>query len=281
MSAFQYQKGFVAEYLLTGNRAWLAELETSRPAFESWLRRPHGKIGDRRLRRSCSTRSRTSTPPTISARKTAIALYDAGQVRRGQGGAADSNHAQCAAAARSVLTSSAGLARADAERTLARDRTHRSPAGRRAGRRPASRAPWPACWSASCGRAGSPSRSTSWRCRSSRRRNGRASRSRRAAPGWRRWATRSSAIVEKLEETDAALAEHRRRLVQSEKLSAVGELAAKLAHEVLNPLAGMKAAMQLLARAGRRPRRAATSGRDGARRSTARSPASRGWCGGW
>ena len=26
MSAFLYQKGFVAEYLLTGNRAWLAEL---------------------------------------------------------------------------------------------------------------------------------------------------------------------------------------------------------------------------------------------------------------
>jgi signal transduction histidine kinase len=38
--------------------------------------------------------------------------------------------------------------------------------------------------------------------------------------------------------------------MQSEKLSAVGELAAKLAHEVLNPLAGMKAAVQLLARQG-------------------------------
>ena len=60
------------------------------------------------------------------------------------------------------------------------------------------------------------------------------------------------ALVEKLEETDAALAEHRRRLMQSEKLSAVGELAAKLAHEVLNPLAGMKAAVQLLARQGAR-----------------------------
>ena len=68
------------------------------------------------------------------------------------------------------------------------------------------------------------------------------------------------ALVEKLEETDAALAEHRRRLMQSEKLSAVGELAAKLAHEVLNPLAGMKAAVQLLARQGagvRRRRRGA------------------------
>ena len=58
-----------------------------------------------------------------------------------------------------------------------------------------------------------------------------------------------AALIGKLEETDAALAEHRRRLIQSEKLSAIGELAAKLAHEVLNPLAGMKAAVQLLARA--------------------------------
>jgi signal transduction histidine kinase len=57
-----------------------------------------------------------------------------------------------------------------------------------------------------------------------------------------------TAMVEKLEQTDADLAEHRRRLIQSEKLSAVGELAAKLAHEVLNPLAGIKAAVQLLAR---------------------------------
>jgi signal transduction histidine kinase len=57
-----------------------------------------------------------------------------------------------------------------------------------------------------------------------------------------------AALIGKLEETDAALAEHRRRLIQSEKLSAIGELATKLAHEVLNPLAGMKAAVQLLAR---------------------------------
>jgi hypothetical protein len=58
------------------------------------------------------------------------------------------------------------------------------------------------------------------------------------------------ALVAKLEETDAALVEHRARLIQSEKLSAIGELAAKLAHEVLNPLAGMKAAVQLLGRQG-------------------------------
>jgi len=49
---------------------------------------------------------------------------------------------------------------------------------------------------------------------------------------------------------DAALLEQRQRMLQHEKLSAIGEVAAKLAHEILNPLAGMKAAVQLLLRSG-------------------------------
>src|SRR3954449_3290861 len=46
MSAFLYQKGFVAEYLLTGNKRWLAELEASRPPFEAWLTRAEGTASD-------------------------------------------------------------------------------------------------------------------------------------------------------------------------------------------------------------------------------------------
>jgi hypothetical protein len=67
-------------------------------------------------------------------------------------------------------------------------------------------------------------------------------------PGLEALGDQVTGLIDKLEQTDAALAEHRRRLIQSEKLSAVGELAAKLAHEVLNPLAGIKAAIQVLAR---------------------------------
>src|SRR6187401_2778566 len=76
MSAFQYQKGFVAEYLLSGNREWLAELATSRPAFESWLASAHAKITD------------PASAPLLDAiqseyaaydraRNTAVSLYDA------------------------------------------------------------------------------------------------------------------------------------------------------------------------------------------------------------
>jgi CHASE3 domain sensor protein len=36
-SALLYQKGFAAEYMLTRDRRWLEQLETSRPAFERWL----------------------------------------------------------------------------------------------------------------------------------------------------------------------------------------------------------------------------------------------------
>jgi signal transduction histidine kinase len=45
------------------------------------------------------------------------------------------------------------------------------------------------------------------------------------------------------------LSDQRRRLNQAEKMQAVGEIAAKLAHEILNPVAGAKAALQVELRA--------------------------------
>jgi hypothetical protein len=71
-----------------------------------------------------------------------------------------------------------------------------------------------------------------------------------------------AALLRKLEETDAAILEQRQRLIQSEKLSAIGEVAAKLAHEILNPLAGMRAAVQLLSRSSQKETVAAADVRE-------------------
>src|SRR5881394_1931944 len=39
MRAFWYQKGFVNQYVLTGDRKWLVDPQTAQPSFEAWLAR--------------------------------------------------------------------------------------------------------------------------------------------------------------------------------------------------------------------------------------------------
>jgi signal transduction histidine kinase len=246
MSAFQYQKGFVAEYLLSGKREWLAELETSRPAFESWLSAAHVKVAG-----SASTRLLDEIQREYAdydrARKTAIELYDAGKTAEARA-TLESNHAR-SQRLRDLFHEFGRTARADAERTLAE--TERS-VGRLA---------HVLVGTSIAGALASLLAGFLWARRITRpiyelqvQVQSASERTRiEIAPGragLEALGDQVGALVEKLEETDAALAEHRRRLMQSEKLSAVGELAAKLAHEVLNPLAGMKAAVQLLARQG-------------------------------
>src|SRR6185437_14790919 len=219
MSAFLYQKGFVAEYLLTGNREWLAELESNRPAFESWLRRMHGKVGGPDPER------------LLDQIQTEYVAYDQAQRLR------------------DLFADFGRAARADAEGTLA--------AAEQSVRRLAD----VLVATSVAGAVASLLVGFLWARRITKpitelevQVESAAERTRiHLVPGRAGLETlgdQVSAIIEKLEETDAALFEHRRRLVQSEKLSAVGELAAKLAHEVLNPLAGMKAATQLLERQG-------------------------------
>ena len=260
MSAFQYQKGFVAEYLLSGNRAWLAELETSKPAFESWLARRATARSPIPSRANGSTRFRTSTPTYDRARKAAIALYDSGKHDEARAPWRPITRARSGCGICS--TNSAGMARQDAERALAE--TERS-VGRLA---------HVLVGTSIAGAIASLVVGFLWARRITRpiyelevQVQSLTERTRiQVAPGragLEALGDQVTALVEKLEESDAALAEHRRRLMQSEKLSAVGELAAKLAHEVLNPLAGMKAAVQLLARQGAAGAAGARRDRDG------------------
>lgn len=246
MTAFQYQKGFVTEYILTGDPAWLSEIETSRPAFESWLASAHAKVTSPQLGKLLDAIQREYSAYDRN-RKEAIVLRDGGHIEQARA-LVGANHARTQQLW-TLFREFRGIARRDAERTL-RDAEH------------------------SVGQLGQVLVGTSivgalasllvgflWARRITKpiyelevQIESAAERTRiQVAPGragLEALGDQVRALVEKLEETDTALAEHRRRLVQSEKLSAVGELAAKLAHEVLNPLAGMKAAIQLLARQG-------------------------------
>lgn len=246
MSAFQYQKGFVAEYLLSGNRAWLAELETSRPAFESWLARAHSKMGDPASAKLLDEIEREYAAYD-RARKTAIDLFDAKKPEEARE-MLDTNHVRTQHL-RNLFREFGALARQDAERALAETERH------------VARLAHVLVGTSIAGAVASLLAGFLWARRITRpiyelevQVQSASERTRiKVAPGRdgvEALGEHVRALIEKLEATDAALAEHRRRLIQSEKLSAVGELAAKLAHEVLNPLAGMKAAVQLLARQG-------------------------------
>ncbi|HXJ23654.1 MAG TPA: ATP-binding protein [Polyangia bacterium] len=245
-SAFLYQKGFVAEYLLTGNRTWLAELESNRPAFETWLRGMHGRVGSAASGRLLD-QIQAEYATYDRARRQAVTLYDGGNFEQAKTVLLQ-NHTQ-AQRLRDLFAEFRRVARADAENALAgEERSVRRLAGVLVGTSIAGAMASLLVGFMWARRITKPIYELEVQVESAAERTrihlspGRA--------GLETLGDQVSAIVERLEETDAALFEHRRRLVQSEKLSAVGELAAKLAHEVLNPVAGMKAAVQLLERQG-------------------------------
>jgi C4-dicarboxylate-specific signal transduction histidine kinase len=255
-SAFQrllYQKGLVAEYMLTGDRVWLAQLEESRAAFARWLE--NARSG------GVATSAAALLPQIESeyaaydgSRARAITVFDAGRIEDAKamlGGTQEH--------ARNLLALVQRFDRAEAA-----EAEHSLVAAEASARRRAEII----VGTSIVGILVSVAAGFLWARRMARPIYQLQLRVQSAAE--RMHVEVSSAtgdldelsqqvveIARKVEDTDAALVEHRRRLLQSEKLSAVGELAAKLAHEILNPLAGMKVAVQVLARSERGAQEAA------------------------
>src|SRR5947209_18288492 len=75
MRELLYQKGFVAQYLLTGDRALLQELETTRAAFEGWLSDAHTHVADETAR-ALLLQIRIEYAALDRTRREAAGLYD-------------------------------------------------------------------------------------------------------------------------------------------------------------------------------------------------------------
>jgi signal transduction histidine kinase len=246
MRAFSSQKGLIGQYIMTGDRKWLAERESPQPNFEEWLAHANATAATPQTRHVLAEIGAEYAAYDEGGRA-ALALYDAGRIDEAK--ARLPERARHGLRVRALFGELGAGARLEAEHQLNEEEaTLRGLA-------------LVLVVTSVVGAVMSLLLGFMWSRRITKpiyelqvQVESAAERTRiQVAPGragLQALGDQVSALVERLEETDAALAEHRRHLVQSEKLSAVGELAAKLAHEILNPLAGMKAAVQLLARQG-------------------------------
>ncbi len=243
-SALLYQKGFAAEYMLTRDRSRLQQLEASRAAFQIWMQRARESVTTDDARRLLATMER-EYEDYHATRLRAVQEFDAGDEAQAK---ITLTHNQARLdkilaafrefGSRERQQGEAALAGSELSlRRLARLLVGTALAGAAASLLVGF------LWAR---RITKPMYELQVQVESAAERTRIQVRSDKGELDG--LGDQVAALIGKLEETDAALAEHRRRLIQSEKLSAIGELATKLAHEVLNPLAGMKAAVQLLAR---------------------------------
>jgi two-component system NtrC family sensor kinase len=240
-----YQKGFLAQYMLSGDRTWLAQVDARRAAFESWLASAEGQA-PAGTRNELVRRIKSEYVNYDVTRRRALQRFDGGERRE-----ALALLAEAQARTEELLASIQAfgeLRRRQAEETLA---VAEEATQRLAGFLVAASV---------LAAVASIAAGFLWARRFARpiyelrlRAESVAHRTRLQVEAGRGdldgLAAHVTALLARLEEMDGTLMEQRRRLAQNEKLSEIGELAAKLAHELLNPMAGMKAATQLLARA--------------------------------
>ncbi len=246
-SAFEallFDKGFVASYMLTRNRGWLEQLAANRIAFQTRLARALLSTSSGEVR-SLLQQIELERAGYDAGRDQVLRLFEAGQLERATT-LLEANHRHVERLL-TLCQDVRRLGRTDAEVTL-------QSAEHALARLSALLVVTSVVGALTCVAVGfflarslaRPIFALQLQIESA------AQRTRIQVPAAKEGLDAVSeqvrALVSRIEETDAELAEQRRRLIQSEKLSAMGEMGAKLAHEILNPLAGMKAAIQRIAR---------------------------------
>jgi signal transduction histidine kinase len=239
--ALIYQKGFVAVYMLTRDPEWLRKLEGARQEFGSWLARvrPLVETGQRRLLEEIEREDAAYN----RERTEALALFEAGHEEEAKARLPGYSIRIEKLLALSQEFSRVGRQEVEANLLSAERSIHHLA--------------WLLAASSLVSALSSITVGFLWAKRIARPMYELQLKVESAAEKHRiqvasdredldELADHVTALLAKVEATDAALLEQRRRATQNEKMSAVGELATKLAHEILNPVAGIKSAVQLM-----------------------------------
>jgi signal transduction histidine kinase len=229
-----YQKGFVAEYFLTGDTRWLEELKRATPSFEEWLAR---------VTKEATTEDTARASAQLAAE---YGRYDADRSRA----VATFQRGDREAATRILVDNTARAARLrELAGTLIKLRRDDVAARLVEGERVWQHAAWGLGAAVLIAMLGAAAVGYLLARQVGRPLYELVMRAESAVGGAR--------LEVAAEDEISAVAQHvtqlANRLTQAEKMSALGEMATAVAHEVLNPLTGVKTALQLLRRGNQSP----------------------------